>query len=145
MLIRGSTRFPSSSSEDLNQSVQIQKSSKSKGTFSQQGNPNPDPVYFREVHMSDLPSQYTGDIETFRQVVNLPDPRVSMPRSSTTVWTLNEVAGQQELKPRIPSALPHLSTILKEAFDKFEQDFQAANLQESKYINALLPLQSIVN
>ena len=96
--------------------------------------------------MSDLPSQYTEDIETFRQVVNLPDPRVSMPRSSTTVWALNEVAGQQELRLwRIPSALPRLSPILKEAFDKFEQDFQAANLPESKYINALLPLQSIVN
>ena len=30
--------------------------------------------------MSDLPSQYTEDIETFRQILNLPDPRDTMPR-----------------------------------------------------------------
>ena len=49
--------------------------------------------------MSDLPSQYTKDIETFRQILNLPDPRASMPRSFTTVLALNDVAGQQELSP----------------------------------------------
>ena len=40
--------------------------------------------------MSDLPSQYTEDIETFRQILNLPDPRDSMLRSSTTMWVLND-------------------------------------------------------
>ena len=69
--------------------------SESKGTSSQQGNSNPDPVYFRKVDLSDLPSQYTEDMETFKQILNLPDRRDSMPRSSTTVWALNEVAGQQ--------------------------------------------------
>ena len=59
--------------------------------------------------MSDLPSQYTGDIETFRQILNLPDPRDSMPSSSTTVWALNDVAGQQEFRPRAPSAMLPLS------------------------------------
>ena len=76
--------------------MQVQKSSNPKGaSFSQQGKSNPDPVHVREVDMTDLPSQYTEDIETFRQTLNLPDPRDRMPRSSTTVWALNEVAGQQ--------------------------------------------------
>ena len=62
--------------------------------------------------------------------MNLPDPRDSMPRSSTIVWALNDVAGQQELRPRGPSAMLPLSAKLKDAFDKFEQDFQAATLPE---------------
>ena len=88
----------SSSSEDSDQSMQVQKSFNPKGAFSsQQGKSNPGSVQFREVDMSDLPSQYIEDIETFRQILKLPDPRDSMPRSSTTGWFLNEVAGQQEL------------------------------------------------
>ena len=85
--------------------------------------------------MSDLASQYTKDIETFSQILNLPDPRDSMPRSSTTVGALNDVTGQQELRPRDPSAMLPLSPQLKDAFDKFEQDFQSSNLPEDKYIN----------
>ena len=86
--------FTSSSfAEDSNQSVQVQKSSKSKGaSSSQQGKSKPDPVHFREVDVSDLPCQYTEDIETFRQILNLPDPRESMSRASTTLWALNKVA-----------------------------------------------------
>ena len=38
----------------------------------------PDPIYSREVDLSDLPSQYTEDIETFRQVLGIPDPKHSM-------------------------------------------------------------------
>ena len=87
--------------------------------------------------MSDLPSQYTKDIETFRQILKLPDPRDNMPRSFTTVWALNDVAGQQELRPRGPSAMLPLSPQLKDAFNKFEQDFQAANLPECKFIKPL--------
>ena len=57
-----------------------------------------------------------------------------MPRSSTTVWALNNVAGLQELWARGPTPMLPLSPVLNEAFDKFEQDFQAANLPEGKYI-----------
>ena len=35
---------------------------------------NPDPIFPREVDVSDLPSQYTEYIEMFRQVPNIPDP-----------------------------------------------------------------------
>ena len=34
-----------------------------------------DPVFYREVDMNDLPSQYTEEVETFRQIHDLPDPR----------------------------------------------------------------------
>ena len=79
--------------------------------------------------MSDLPSQYAEDIETIRQILNLRDPRDTMPRSSTTIWALDDEKGQQELRPRGTSAMLPLSPL-----SKFEQDFQAANLPEGKYI-----------
>ena len=84
--------------------------------------------------MNDLPSQYTEEIETFRQILDLPDPRETMPRSSTTVLGLDDEKGQQELRPRGPSAMLSLSPFLKNAFEKFEQDFLASNLPEGKYI-----------
>ena len=84
--------------------------------------------------MSDLPSQYTEEIETFRQLLDLPNPRQVMPRSSTTVLGLDDEKGQQELRPRGPSAMLPLSPFLKDAFEKFEHDFLATNLLEGKYI-----------
>ena len=109
--------------------MQVKKSSKPKGASSE---PNiskldPDPMFYREVDMSDLPSQCTEDFETFRHILNFPDPRDSIPVSSTTVWDLNKVASQQELRP---SAKLPVSPTLKEALDKFKQDFQTANLPE---------------
>ena len=52
--------------------------------------------------MSDLPLQYAEEVETFRHVLDLPDPRETMLRSSTTVLGLDDVKGQQELRPRGP-------------------------------------------
>ena len=63
----------------------------------------------------------------------LNDPRESMPRSCTSVMGLDDEKGRQELRPRGPSMLP-LSSIIKDAFTKFEHDFQATNLPEGKYI-----------
>ena len=73
--------------------------------------------------MANLPSQYAEEVETFRHILYLPDPRETMPRSSTSVLGLDDQKGQQELRPRGPSAiLPH-NPHIKDAFDKFEQDF----------------------
>ena len=91
-----------------------------------------DPVFYREVDMSDLPSEYAEEVETFRKVLDLPDPREILPRSSTTVLGLDDKKGQQELRPRGPSAMLPLNPILKDAFEKFEQDFLASNLPEGK-------------
>ena len=82
--------------------------------------------------MSVLPLQYAEEVETFRQILDLTDPRETLPRSSTTVLGLEK--GQQELRPRGPSAMLLLNPILKDAFEKFEQDFLASNLPEGKYI-----------
>ena len=57
-----------------------------------------------------------------------------MPRSSTTVLGLDDEKAQQELRPRGPSAMLPLNPYLKDAFEKFEQDFLASNLPEGKYI-----------
>ena len=85
--------------------------------------------------MSDLPSQYAErEMETFRHILNLPDSRKTMPRSSTSVLGLDDQKGQQELRPRGPSAMLPLSFHIKDAFDKFEQDFLASNLPQGKYI-----------
>ena len=84
--------------------------------------------------MSDLPLQYAEEVETFRQILELPDPRETLPRSSTTVLGLDDEKGQQELSPRGPSAMLPLNPILKDAFEKIEQDFLASNLPEGKYI-----------
>ena len=90
--------------------------------------------FYREVDMSDLPSQYAEEVETFRNILDLPEPRETLPRSSTTVLGLDDEKGQQELRPRGPSAMLPLNLILKDAFEKFEQDFLASNLPEGKYI-----------
>ena len=92
------------------------------------------PPYYREVALSDIPSQYAEEVDTFRRILSLPDPRESMPRSSTSVMGLDDEKGRQELRPRGPSSMLPLSSVIKDAFDKFEHDFQGANLPEGKYI-----------
>ena len=57
-----------------------------------------------------------------------------MPRSSTSVMGLDDEKGRQELRPRGPSSMLPLSSVIKDAFDEFEHDFKAANLPEGKYI-----------
>ena len=61
--------------------------------------------------MSDLPSQYTEEVETFRQILDLPDPREIFLRSSTTVLGLDDEKGQQKLRPRGLSAMLPLNFI----------------------------------
>ena len=126
---------PSSSEEDES-SASTRKPTKPQHKIPQepQHQDSTDPVFYREVDMSDLPSQYAEEVETFRQILDLPDPRETLPRSSTTVLGLDDEKGQQELRPRGPSAMLPLNPILKDAFEKFEQDFLASNLPEGKYI-----------
>ena len=57
-----------------------------------------------------------------------------MPRSSTSIMGLDNEKGRQEVKPSGPSSMLPLISVIKDAFDKFEHDFQAANLPEGKYI-----------
>ena len=57
-----------------------------------------------------------------------------MPRSSTSVLGLDDEKGRQELRPRGPSSILPLSSVIKDGFDKFQHDFKAANLAEGKYV-----------
>ena len=66
-------------------------------------------------------------------ILSLPDPRESMPRSSTSVMGLDDEKGRQELRPRGPSSILPLSSVIKDAFDKFLR----VNMS-----NLLLPLLS---
>ena len=130
-------RFLPSSSEEDQSPEQMHRSPKPSGkSYSDQDHPQhePDPPYYREVALSDIPSKYAEEVDTFRRILKLPDPRESLPRSSTAVMGLDDEKGRQELRPRGPSSMLPLNSVIKDAFNKFGQDFQAANLLEDKYI-----------
>ena len=57
-----------------------------------------------------------------------------MPVCPASVWGLNKVLQKQELRPKSSSAMLLASPTYKEALEKFEQDFKAANLPEGKII-----------
>ena len=78
--------------------------------------------------MSDLPSQYAEEIETFRHILKIPDPRDTMPRFSTAIMGLDHEQGQQELRPRGPSAI--------------NRTFRPQIYLRINISNPLLPLQS---
>ena len=126
----------SSYSEEDQSSAHKKRSSRPPRAPSELDQPqhDPDPLFYREVAMADLPQQYAEEVETFRHILNLPNPRETMPRSSTSVLGLDDQKGQQELRPRGPSAMLPLGSHIKDDFDKFEQDFLASNLPEGKYI-----------
>ena len=135
------SRYVSFSSEEDQSPVARHRSSKPSraqpsGVASDQDLPqhDPEPPYYREVALSDMPSQYSEEINTFRRILSLPDPRESMPRSSTSILGLDDEKGRQELRPRGPSSILPLSSVIKDAFDKFQHDFKAANLSEGKYV-----------
>ena len=134
------SRYVSSSSEEDQPSVAKHRSSKPSGAQpsganSDQDQPQHDPdPHYREVALADIPSQYAEEVDTFRRILSLPDPRESLPRSSTSVMGLDDEKGRQEIRPRGPSSMLPLSCVIKDAFDKFEHDFKAANLPEGKYI-----------
>ena len=96
----------SSSSEEPESSIQVKKLAQPKRAPYEHDihETYPDPVFYREVGMSDLPPQYAEEIETFKHILKLPDPRDTMPRSPTTILGLDDEKGQQELRPRDPSA-----------------------------------------
>ena len=79
------------------------------------------------MSLADITSQYAEEVDTFRRILNLSNPRETMPRSSTSVLGLDDKKDREELRPRGPSSMLPLSSM-------FEQDFQAANLPEAKYI-----------
>ena len=101
------SRFlPSSSEEDQSPERRHRSPKPSRKSYPDQDHPQhgPDPPYYREVALSDIPSQYAEEVDTFRRILRLPDPRESLPRSSTAVMGLDDEKGRQELRPRSPSS-----------------------------------------
>ena len=75
-------RYVSSSSVEDQPSVAKHRSSKlsgaqPSGANSDQDQPqhDPDPPYYREVALADIPSQYAEEVDTFKRILSLPDPR----------------------------------------------------------------------
>ena len=86
--------LPSSSGED--QSPEHRHRSPKSKSYSDQDHPqhDPDPPYYREVALSDIPSQYAEEVDMFRRILKLPDPRESLTRSSTAVMGLDDEKGR---------------------------------------------------
>ena len=121
--VRAKYYSQSSSSEEDQSSAPVKKSNKPQQAPEQdQQQDNTDSVFYRKVDMSDLPSQYAEEVETFKHILDLPDPRGTLPLPPGKLLLYDE-KGQQELRPRGPSAMLPLNPILKDAFEKFEQDF----------------------
>ena len=80
----------------------------------------------------------------FRRILKLPEPRESLPRSSTAVMCLDDEKGRQNLDQEV---LPPccLSIQSLNAFDKFDQDFQTKIYLRVSTSNHLLPLSSGTN
>ena len=126
---------PKKSSDSFKQYV-VAPSSASDHYSDHSDEPRPAPMDHYSEHSDEPQPLHTEEVDTFRRVLKLPDPRDSLPRSSTAVMGLEDEKGRQELRPRGPSSMLLLNSIIKDAFDKFDQDFQAANLPEGKYIRA---------
>ena len=99
------SRYMSSSSEEDQSSAPRHRSSKPSGaqpsgalSYQDQPQHDPDPPYYREVALSDVPSQYAEEVDTFRRILSLPDPRESMPRSSTSVMGLRKAVRSSGLE-----------------------------------------------
>ena len=75
--VRAKYYSQSSSSGEDESSAPIKKSTKPqhKAPLKPDHQVSTDPVFYSEVDMSDLPSQYAEEVETFRQILDLPDPR----------------------------------------------------------------------
>ena len=72
--VRAKYYSQASSSEEDESSATIKKSTKSqhKAPSKPEHQDSTDPVFYREVDMSGLPSQYAEEVKTFRQILGLP-------------------------------------------------------------------------
>ena len=75
------SRYVSSSGEDQSPSTRHRSSKPSRaqplGAVSDQDLPqhDPDPPYYKEVSLSDMPTRYAEEVDTFRHILSLPDPQ----------------------------------------------------------------------
>ena len=138
--------LPSSSEEDQSSELRHRSPKPSRKTYTDQDHPqhDPDPPYYREVALSDIPSQYAEEVDTFRRVLKLPYPRDSLPRSSTAVMGLDDEKGRQELRPRGPSSMLPLNSIIKDALINLTKIFKQQIYLRVNTLKLLLPLHQVV-
>ena len=117
--------LPSSLEEDQSPEHRHRSPKPSRKSYSDQDHPqhDPDPPYYREVALSDIPSQYAEEVDTFRRILKLPDPRESLPRSSTAVMgkisrVLQSPVSSAQASPKVeasnrPKQAQHFSTCRK--------------------------------
>ena len=107
------------------------------GANSDQDQPqhDPDPPYYREVALSDIPSQYAEEVDTFRRILSLPDPRESMPKSYLVRQRQQYVSGTSGGGTTTPRSFPsdQVSSERKEGGGgaHWLQSSSAPSLQES--------------
>ena len=93
--------------------------------------------------MADLPSQYAEEVETFRRILDLPDPRETMPRSSTSgpgrqKWpTGDRSLGQEAFLLCSPLALTSVMPLISLSMILWPPIYLRINI-----LNPLPPLQS---
>ena len=60
----------------------------------------PPPPYYREVALSDVPSQYAEDVDTYRHILSLPDPGSPYlgPQLQSWVWTMRKAVKSSDLE-----------------------------------------------
>ena len=91
------SRYVSSSSEEDQSSVARHRYSKPSGALSDQDQPqhDPDPPYYREVALSDVPSQYAEEVDTFRCIPCLG------PQLQLWVWTMKKAIRSSDHQEKI--------------------------------------------
>ena len=115
----------SSSEEESEVSVEVKKSSEPKRDSSEPNKSklDPDPMFYREVGMSDLPSQYTVDIETFSNRVT------EAPEFISNLTQRDEGVETPPPNDSLASLIPSIGCCLH----SFRRDWQTA-----KYSNNVL-------
>ena len=76
--------------------------------------------------MADIPFQYAEEVDTFRRILKLPEPRESLPRSSTAVMCLDDEKGRQNLDQEVlpPYCLSIQALRMPLKKKKIDQDLQ---------------------
>ena len=140
------SRYVSSSLEEYQSSVARHRSSKPSGAqpsgaVSDQDLPqhDPDPPYYREVALSDIHSQYAEEVDTFKRILSLPDPRESM---STSVMGLDD---EKSVKSSDLEFLPlyfHLAQLSRTSLINFNMTLRLLIYPRVNISSLLRPLLS---
>ena len=142
--VRSRYPFPVSSSGEDQCSVHKHRSSKPCRAPSALDQPqhDPDPLFYREVAMADLPSQYAEEVETFRRILNLPDPRETMPRSSASILGLDDQKANRSLGQEALVLCSYLVLTSRMPLTSLNMILRPLTYLRVNVLNPLPPLQS---